>query len=148
LGKHIIFSGYDISERQLLFFKEQYPDVYNEITTSVLDLTEAYIPQSVTPDVALASTVLMHIQRPDAYQRSLHNLLLSSRKYVVLMDNWNMHDYFKDLTANLGKSKLYYYDSGANIAIVISLQGETLNPPYQPLNKSSLLGKYLKDYKY
>ena len=148
LSKNVVFSGYDISERQLLFFKEQYPDVYSAITTSVLDLTETCIPQSVQPDVVLASTVLMHIQRPDAYQRSLHNLLLSSRKYVVLMDNWNTHDYFLDLTSNLDKGKLYFYYSGANIAIVISLQGEILDLPYQSLNKSSLLGKYLKDYKY
>ena len=148
LGGGIRFSAYDISEKQLLFFKEQYPDVYSEITTGVLDLTENCIPEAEKPDVVLASTVLMHIQRTDAYYRALHNLLQSGLRYMVLMDNWNSHNYFLDLTENIGKRKLYFYDSGANICIIIALQGEILNLPYQPLIKSSSLGKYIQDYKY
>jgi hypothetical protein len=148
LGKDITFSGYDISERQLHFFQEQYPDVYNNVTTNILDLAKSHIPESAMPDLVFASTVLMHIQRPDAYQSALHILLLSSRKYVVLMDNWNSHDYFLDLTTKIEQSKLYFYDSGANIAMVISLQGELLKLPYQPLCYRDQLGKYLKDYKY
>jgi len=148
LGENVRFSAYDISEKQLLFFKEQYPTVYSKITTGVLDLTENGIFEDEKPDVVMASTVLMHIQRPDAYERALQNFLQSGRKYIVLMDNWNSHNYFKDLTANLGKNKLYFYDSGANICIVIALQGNLLGSPYQPLNNSSILGKYIKDYKY
>jgi hypothetical protein len=148
MGEHVRFSAYDLSEKQLLFFKEQYPDVYSKTSVGVLDLTKNSIPEAEKPDVVLASTVLMHIQTPGAYQRALQNLLQSGRKYVVLMDNWNAHNYFFDLTANLGKRKLYFYDSGANICIIIDLQGEILDIPYQPLNKSSALGKYIQDYKY
>ena len=148
LGVDITFTGYDISERQLHFFEEQYPDVFSEEATSVLDLTETHIPESVMPDLVFASTVLMHIHRPDAYQSALHNLLLSSRKYIVLMDNWNAHDYFLDLTSKLGQNNLYFYDSGSSIAIVISLHGELLDSPYQPLHNGAQLGKYMKDYKY
>lgn len=148
LGERVRFSAYDISANQLLFFKEQYPDVYSEITVGVLDLTDNCIPEAEKPDVVLASTVLMHIQKSEAYQRALHNLLRSGRRYIVLMDNWNAHNYFLDLTANIGKSNLYFYDSGANICIIIALQGEILNLPYQQLNKSSILGKYIQDYKY
>jgi hypothetical protein len=148
LGGGVRFSAYDISEKQLLFFKEQYPAVYSKITTGVLDLTKNCIPEVEKPDVVLASTVLMHILRPEAYQRALHNLLQSGKKYIVLMDNWNTHDYFSDLNKLIHKGNLYIYDSGANISILISLQDEILNLPYQPLIKSSTLGKYIQDYKY
>jgi len=64
------------------------------------------------------------------------------------MDNWNGNNYFLDLTANRGENKLYFYDSAANVCIIIALQGEILNLPYKPLIKSSALGKYIQDYKY
>jgi len=144
LGEHVRFSAYDISNKQLLFFKEQYPDVYSKTSVGVLDLTENCIPEAEKPDVVLACTVLMHIQRPEAYQQSLLNLLQSGRKYIVLMDNWNSHNYFFDLAAKVGNENLFYYDSGANICIVIALQGEILDLPFQPLNRSSILGKYLQ----
>jgi len=75
-------------------------------------------------------------------------LLQSGKKYIVLMDNWNAHDYFSDLNKLIHKGNLYIYDSGANISIIISLQDEILNLPYQPLIKSSALEKYIQDYKY
>lgn len=148
LDERVRFSAYDLSEKQLLFFKEQYPDVYREILVGVLDLTERCIPETEKPDVVLASTVLMHIQRPEAYQQALHNLLQSSRKYIVLMDNWNAHDYFSDLNRLVDEGSLYVYDSGANIAIIINLTNERLGSPYQPLNESAVLGKYMPGYKY
>lgn len=148
LGEHVRFSAYDLSGKQLLFFQEQYPDAYSKTNVGVLDLTKNSIPEAEKPDVVLASTVLMHILRPEAYQRALHNLLQSGRKYIVLMDNWNAHDYFSDLNKMVHKGNLYIYDSGANISIIISLQDEIMNLPYLPLNKSSSLGKYIQNYKY
>jgi hypothetical protein len=148
IGEHVRFSAYDISEKQLLFFKEQYPDVYSKITVGVLDLIEKCIPEAEKPDVVLASAVLMHIQRPEAYQRALHNLLQSGQKYIVLMDNWNAHDHFSDLNKLVHKGNLYIYDSGANIAIIINLTNEILDFPYQPLNSGAVLGKYMLGYKY
>ena len=41
------------------------------------------------------------------------------------------------------KMKLYVYDSGANIAIVISKNGEVLKIPYIRLTDGSILQKYL-----
>lgn len=149
LGGSIRFSGYDLSEKQLLLFKEYYPHVVREITTGILDLTQSRIRESEKPDVVFASTVLMHIQRPQAYQAALRNFLLSGTRFAVLMDNWNAHDYFHDLiqlTSNLKELKgtrLYTYDSGANIAVAISLKGTALEQPYQPLTNEIALRKYL-----
>jgi hypothetical protein len=148
LDERVRFSAYDLSEKQLLFFKEQYPEIYSEITVGILDLAENCITETEKPDVVLASTVLMHIQRPEAYQQALHNLLHSGRKYIVLMDNWNAHDYFSDLNRLVEQGSLYVYDSGANIAIIINLTNERLGSPYLPLNKSAVLGKYMPGYKY
>src|SRR5262245_46174644 len=41
LGNHVRFSAYDISEHQLSFFRQQYPEVYRDTKVGVLDLTES-----------------------------------------------------------------------------------------------------------
>jgi hypothetical protein len=148
LGPEVQFSAYDLSERQLLFFKEEYPEVYRKTKVRVLDLTREAIPVADKPHVVLASTVLMHIQRPEAYQLALQHLLDSAHRFVVLMDNWNTHDYFGDLTRLVDPQNLYLYDSGANTALIISLAGENLVAPYEPLISSDDLGRYFSDYKY
>ena len=90
----------------------------------------------------------MHIQRPEEYRAALRNFLLSAGQFAVLMDNWRTHDYFGDLAAltraggEFEGCQMYFYDSGANIAIVISLKGTQLNVPYQPLIHPASLEKY------
>jgi hypothetical protein len=145
LGGHVRLSGYDRSAQQLAFFKELFPEIFRQTKTSVMDLTEKPIAEPDLPDVVFASTVLMHIKRPDAYQAALKNLLASARKFVVLMDNWSSHDYFHDLqaqTASAPDVRLYTYDSGANIAVVVAVGGLTLTAPYVPLDDPSPLKRY------
>ena len=141
------FSAYDISERQIAFFREIWPSAAS-IPASVLDITEAAIPEQTRPDVVFASTVLMHIQRDADYKRALQNFVESARKYAVIMDNWTTHSYYDDLRSLVEAGpawardlRLYHYDSGANVAIVVS-RGGTLPPPYQPLQSQQDLLRY------
>jgi SAM-dependent methyltransferase len=150
LGKGVRLSAYDISEKQLRFLNELWPDSFKESMRGILDITSSPIPESQRPDVVFESTVLMHIQRREAYHAALRHFLLSGTKYGVLMDNWNSHDYFSDLTfvventAELaGRCQLYYYDSGSNIAVAVSTCGVELMAPYQSLTDGAVLKKYL-----
>ena len=146
LGREVKFSGYDLSPGQLRFFAELFPEMFAETATAVMDLVQTSIPADDRPDVAFASTVLMHIQRPDAYRSALRNLLASGRSYVMLMDNWRSHDYFDDIHDLLKErpdARLYAYDSGANVAIIVAYDGRTLEAPYFPLTSANQLQKYL-----
>ena len=146
LGRDVKFAGYDLAPGQLKFFSELFPDVFAETQTAVMDLTQTAIPSEDRPDLVYASTVLMHIQRPDAYQRALRNLLASARSYVLLMDNWRSHHYFADLQAFAKErpdTRLYAYDSGANLAVVVAFEGRTLEAPYVALTSANQLQKYM-----
>lgn len=149
IGDSASFSATDLSESQLRLFEISFPKAFVDIQPDVLDITKNSVEHEKRADVVFASTVLMHIQRPDAYQNGLRNLLLSGSRFVVLMDNWNSHDYFGDLTQLIGHNvqfkdaKLYTYDSSANIAIIVTKEGEILNYPYKPLCNKEILTKYL-----
>jgi len=147
-GSSVVLSASDVNPEQLEFFRTLFPDVFKEIDTYVLDITYKAIEPEKRPDVVFASTVLMHI-KGQAYYDGLRNFLLSGSRFAVLMDNWNSHDYFSDLTEliknneeSIERMKLYTYDSGANVAVVISLKGETLSQAYRPLISNSALKKY------
>ena len=146
LGRDVRLSGYDLSPGQLKFFSELFPEVFAETHTAVMDLVQAAIPPNDRPDLAYASTVLMHIQRSDAYRSAFRNLLASGRSYVLLMDNWRSHDYFADMqefVKGRPDARLYGYDSGANIAVILALDGRTLEAPYFPLTSPQQLQKYI-----
>lgn len=146
LGRGVELSGYDRAPLQIKFFEELFPEVFRETTTGVMDLTEASIKKESLPDLVYAVTVLMHIQRPDAYQGALRNLLASARNFVLILDNWNAHDYYGDLLAQASYStdmRLYTYDSGANIAVIVALGGRTLGEPYVPLTDGAVLQRYM-----
>ena len=146
LGRDVELSGYDRAPLQIKFFQELFPEVFRETRTGVMDLTEASIKEGPLPEVVYAVTVLMHIQRPDAYQSALRNLLASARNFVLILDNWNAHDYYADLfaqAANDPDMRLYTYDSGANIAVIVALGGRTLDEPYVPLTDAAVLHRYM-----
>ncbi len=147
LGRDVVLFGYDRAPLQIKFFQELFPEVFRETTTGIMDLTETSIKEEPLPDLVYAVTVLMHIQRPDAYRNALSNLLASGRQFVLLLDHWNAHDYFTDLaayTASDPSARLYTYDSGANIAVVVAKGGHTLDAPYVPLTDPGALRRYLR----
>jgi hypothetical protein len=148
LGSGRAYSAFDLSQQQLDFFASQYPEPFSAMRTGLLDLTAASIDERSRPDAVFASTVLMHIQRPAAYLQALDHFLSSARKYAVLMDNYNSHDYFRDLSERSGRFDLYCYDSGSSLAIVVDLARQGLPAPYAPLTASAQLGRYLPDYRW
>lgn len=148
LGPDTKFHGFDISQKQIDLFHGTFTKEGKGIQTGVLDITKNSILEEMLPEVVFATTVLMHIKRLDAYTAGLYNLLLSASRFAVIVDHFGSHDYLNDLMAikstnqDLQNSKFYYYDSGAYISIVISLNGEELTGPYKILDNEISLTKY------
>ena len=148
LGPDINFHGFEISQKQINLFHETFIEEGKGIQTGVLDITKNSILKKMLPEVVFACTVLMHIKRPDAYIAGLRNFLLSASRFAVIVDHMGSHDYFNDLMTikstnkDLQNSTFYYYDSGAYISIVISLNGEELTGPYKLLDNGMVLTKY------
>jgi SAM-dependent methyltransferase len=136
MGPGVELRGYDVEARQLELFRELYPAAAATVSSSVLDITVSPLPK--VTEVVFASTVLMHIRRPEAYRQALRNLMCSASKAVVLMDNYTTHEYFADLTSEVGPDALYVYDTGRAVSIVVSLGG-VLGLPYKPLTSASQL---------
>ena len=149
LGPDIKLYGFDISQKQINLFHKTFIKEGKRIETGVLDITKNMILKKMLPEVVFACTVLMHIKRPDAYIAGLRNFLLSASRYAVIIDHMGSHDYFKDLMTikssnkDLQDASFYYHDTGAYIAIVISLKGESLAGPYKLLDNGMVLTKYV-----
>lgn len=148
LGESVELSASDLEKRQLEFFRELYPDIFNELDVYLLDITKKAIEPAKRPEVVFASTVLMHIKRQGAYENGLKNILRSCTRFAVIMDNWKTHDYYSDLdrlmrtSDEFKKMEMYVYDSSANVAVVISKNGEVLKSPYKRLTNELILYKY------
>jgi len=143
LGSGVILRGYDLHPAQIALFRDLYPDVASSVATAVLDITVRPIPPTERPQVVLASTVLMHIQRPDAYRRALEHLLASTTRYAVILDNYAHHSYFDDLSELAARVEpspgLYVYDTGRTLAIVVSVDGAIPPGAFRPLASASQL---------
>jgi SAM-dependent methyltransferase len=148
MGPEIRLSGYDISQEQLAMFSELWPESRNRVRIQILDISQSPIPGDDHPDVVFVHTVLMHIQRPEAYRDALTNLFKSAKRYAVIMDHWPRHDYVQDVlraTRDFG-GMAYRYDSGSRVATVVAKTPRSLKAPYEPLgnDSSSLISRQSK----
>ena len=134
LAPEIALGASDIGEGQLALFRRNWPAEFLTIAPSCHDITLAPLPDGHKADVIYCATVLMHIRRSGPYLAALENLLMSARKFVVLIENWTSHPYVSDLQGILRRldgntqHKLRGYDSGSAMALVIP-RGATVVPP-------------------
>lgn len=146
LGDAVQLLGFDLSQAQMVLFRELYPSVASTVQTAELDITKQPIAWGERPELVLASTVFMHIQRAPAYEEGLKNFIASTTKWAVLMDNYTRHDYYRDFQRPSGLDGkalgLYVYDTGRTLAIVVTVDGSTLPPPYERLVNANQLLKY------
>lgn len=141
-------NGCDLLQKQLDLLNERNPELKDK--TLVNDITKKTIPKS---DLVFTQAVIMHIQKGKRHINALINLIESSSKYVVLMENWSRHNFVEDIKGiskglkTLGlEEKIYLYkvDNGKQIAIVISkipINNKKLN--YVELTNNEEMLKYL-----
>ena len=140
---NIKISGCDLLQKQLDFLYERNPTLKDYVFVN--DITLSPIPKS---ELVYTQAVIMHIQKGNRHIDALINLIDSSDKYVILMENWTRHNFVEDIqNISLGlKEDLYVYkvDSGKQFAIVISkvpIINKKLN--YIELKSNEEMLKYL-----
>jgi len=138
-------NGSDLLDDQIKFLQSRHPELKNKANLFVHDITIS--PPNIKVDLVYTQAVLMHIQRNNSYLNALKNIFYASKKYVVLMENWSTHNFYKDLRKvskqpDFPWKNVYIYtnDDGKQILLVIS---NTILEGYKELHSNRELLKYL-----
>ena len=100
--------GVDLLDKQIEFLDERHPQ--NDFKLNVVDISKnGVIFPSV--DMIYTQAVLMHITEKDLrFYNSMENLLNSSSKHLIFVENWSQHNFFetaKQITPP-NKWKMYF----------------------------------------
>lgn len=95
LSPKINLSGVDLSFSQLQFLKSRHPGLKAEVKQ--FDITLPFSDDMPEVDLAFSQSVLMHIYSGNGHLVALSNLFRISSKYVVLMENFNRHNFIEDI---------------------------------------------------
>lgn len=108
--------GRDISIEQINLLRERHPRLRGEIEQ--LDATLPHPHNSPKVDIAFIQAVIMHIKTGNGHLVALVNLFQYATKQVILMENWNSHNFMEDISLLFSKRMLpwnniymYYRDS-------------------------------------
>jgi ubiquinone/menaquinone biosynthesis C-methylase UbiE len=86
------FSGVDISASQVAYAVQRHPELEGSI--SILDASTQDTFSDNSFDLVYSHAVLMHIsERSGRLQAALMNMLRAARNAVVLVENWQQHDF-------------------------------------------------------
>ena len=144
------FSGSDLLENQIKKLYERNPELKKFAKIFVHDITTSPLPKM--EELIYTQTVIMHLQKKNNHLDALRNIFQSSKKFVVLMENWERHNFYEDIKKiskeeNFPWKRVYFYkvDSGVQISMVLSkvkIESNYLN--YEELGDNKELLKYLK----
>lgn len=90
-----VLVGVDRSPEQLDFLRERHPNP--RFSTSVADLSLPLPYQTQTVDVAFTQAVIMHMQTGNSHRVALANLFRIAEGQVLLMENWQRHNFVSDI---------------------------------------------------
>lgn len=125
--------GVDLLDKQIEFCNKRHPQ--NDFKLSVVDISKKGV---IFPnvDVIYTQAVLMHITEKDLrFYNSMKNLLNSSAKHLIFVENWSQHDFFetvKQITP-VNKWKMYFnfLEGNEKTRLMIISKDEQLS--FQPL---------------
>ena len=139
--------GCDLLPKQLDYLEERNPELRGK--TFIHDITKGTIDKIDKVELTYTQAVIMHIQKDNRHIDALRNLINSSTKYIVLMENWTRHNFYldiKNISLTIGEDLfIYKVDNGKQIAMVISkvpIKDKKLN--YVELNSDEEMLKYIK----
>lgn len=87
--------GYDRAQQQLNFLRERSPDIRAEVRQ--MDITMPLPKDVAAVDVCYTQAVIMHIQAANSHFVALSNLFHIAKKQVLLMENWERHEFLDDI---------------------------------------------------
>jgi 2-polyprenyl-3-methyl-5-hydroxy-6-metoxy-1,4-benzoquinol methylase len=126
--------GVDLLDKQIEFLNNRHPN--NDFKLKVVDISEnRVILPSV--DVIYTQAVLMHISEKESrFYNSMENLLKSSARHLVLVENWSQHHFLeavKKITLPNKKWKIYFnfLEGNEKTRLMIISRDEQLN--FHPL---------------
>jgi len=125
--------GVDLLDKQIEFLNKRHPQ--NDFKLSVVDISKKGV---IFPnvDVIYTQAVLMHITEKDLrFYNSMENLLNSSAKHLIFVENWSQHNFFetvKQITpVNKWKMYLNFLEGNEKTRLMIISKDEQLS--FQPL---------------
>ena len=112
LNQSITLFGVDFSEDQINYLFQRHPTLHANIRN--IDITLPRRSDIERVDIAYTQAVLMHINTGNNYLHALANMFHYSRKQVVLMENWNSHNFLHDIqflyrNKMIEWDKIYFY---------------------------------------
>jgi trans-aconitate methyltransferase len=125
--------GVDLLDKQIEFLNNRHPQ--NDFELKVVDISKnGVIFPSV--DVIYTQAVLMHITEKNLrFYTSMENLLNSSARHLILVENWSQHDFFETVKqiASSNKWKMYFnfLEGNEKTRLMIISKDEQLS--FQPL---------------
>lgn len=138
-------NGCDLLEDQMRFLYSRHPELKTSANLLIHDITAS--PPAINVDLVYTQAVIMHIQKDNRHLNAIRNIFRISKKYVVLMENWNNHNFFDDILKisreqGFPWKKVYLYsnDDGKQILMVISI---TELDDYKELHNNKELLKYM-----
>jgi len=133
LFPEIQVTGGDRGASQLAMALERHPELEGKI--GLQDITMPFTNQWPQVDLVYSQAVLMHIHTAVSHFVALSNLTRIARKYILLVENVQCHNFVADLSAlHAGghlawKSLFLYYLEGSTGARGILLSNEKLSYP-------------------
>ncbi len=95
LAPELELIGFDRSPEQLAMLRERSPEL--EARIELLDLTFPYSNLLPQVDLVYTQAVIMHIKTGDGHLVALSNLFRMARNQVILMENWQRHNFHADI---------------------------------------------------
>ncbi|WP_372884706.1 hypothetical protein [Shimia sp.] len=104
----IAFSGSDRGASQLELARSRHPELQGRL--GLQDLTMPWSRQWPRADLVYTQAVLMHIHTAVSHFVALANLVAMAERYVLLMENYQCHDFLSDID-NLWRGGHLAWDS-------------------------------------
>ena len=108
-----LLSGIDLSNKQIKFLRQSYPDLKAEIkqADATIPFPPDFLPQA---DLAFTQAVIMHIHTGDLHLIALENLFKMAKKYVLLFESAKNHNFMDDIkflkeSGRIGWDKLFFH---------------------------------------
>jgi len=95
LNPNIKLHGVDISEKQIKLLHRRHKDLKADIR--IFDITKPHPKNSPIVDVVFTQAVLMHLQTKNNHLKAIENLFNHSKNQVILMENWERHNFMQDI---------------------------------------------------
>lgn len=138
--KNIKCVGYDRSKKQLDFLRDRHSKINFRLDLN--DITNGQLKNK--HNVIYTQAVLMHIsEKFNRFENAVKNILNSSLKIIVLMENWTRHDYvgcFKKMSKKNSRwGKIYFYmikDKCSDSKILIISNSALSNKKLIPVSKN------------